>query len=76
LLICGRLSKKQLLFKSFIGLTVQEFDDIYDKEIVKGYQTLSKTIVSARKDVRKRKAGAIGLPFKLFIKEKTDLQCF
>jgi hypothetical protein len=32
------LSKKPLLFKSFTGLTVQEFDDIYDKEeITKRY---------------------------------------
>ncbi|HXS61165.1 MAG TPA: hypothetical protein VN703_10190, partial [Candidatus Sulfopaludibacter sp.] len=29
LLSYDRLSKKPLLFKSFTGLTVQEFDDIY-----------------------------------------------
>jgi hypothetical protein len=29
------LSKKPLLFKSFIGLTVQEFDNIYNKKIAK-----------------------------------------
>jgi len=32
-----RLFKKPLLFRSFAGLTVQEFDDIYNKEIVKRY---------------------------------------
>ena len=26
-----------MLFKSFTGLTVQEFDNIYDKEITKRY---------------------------------------
>jgi hypothetical protein len=30
--------QKALLFKSFTGLTVQEFVDIYDKEIVKRYE--------------------------------------
>ena len=30
-----RLSRKPLLFKSFTGLTVQEFDDIY---MIKKYQ--------------------------------------
>jgi len=38
LLSYDRLSKKPLLFKSFTGLTVQEFDNIYDKEeITKRY---------------------------------------
>jgi len=36
-LLYDRLSKKPLLFKSFTGLTVQEFDDIYNKEITKRY---------------------------------------
>ena len=31
------LSKKPLLFKSFTGLSVQEFDDIYNKQIAKKY---------------------------------------
>jgi len=31
------LSKKPLLFKSFTGITVQEFDDIYNKKIAKKY---------------------------------------
>jgi hypothetical protein len=37
LLSYGRLSRKPLLFKSFTGLTVQEFDNIYDKKITKRY---------------------------------------
>jgi hypothetical protein len=37
LLSYDRLSKKPLLFKSFTGLTVQEFDDIYTKKIAKRY---------------------------------------
>ena len=39
LLSYDRLSKKPLLFKSFTGLTVKEFDDIYDKEIAKRYES-------------------------------------
>jgi hypothetical protein len=35
LLIYDSLSKNPLLFKSFTGITVQDFDDIYDKEIAK-----------------------------------------
>ena len=38
LLLCERLSTKPKLFKSFTGLTVQEFDDIYKKEIAKRYK--------------------------------------
>jgi hypothetical protein len=37
LLSFDRLSKKPLLFKSFTGLTVQEFDDIHNKKIAKRY---------------------------------------
>jgi hypothetical protein len=31
------LSKMPPLFKSFTGLTLQEFDDIYDKKLAKKY---------------------------------------
>jgi len=41
LLSYEQLSKKPLLFKSFTGLTVQEFDDIYNKKIVKRYLNMS-----------------------------------
>ena len=30
--------KKPILLKSLTGLTAQEFDDIHDKELVKGFQ--------------------------------------
>jgi hypothetical protein len=37
LLSYDRLSKKPLLFKSFTGLVVEEFDDIHNKKIAKKY---------------------------------------
>ena len=58
-----RLSKKPLLFKSFTGLTVQEFDDIFDKEITKRYAKHEIQRLSKRKD-REREIGA-GRHFKL-----------
>jgi hypothetical protein len=61
LLSYERLSKKPLLFKSFTGLTVQEFDDIYHKQIVKKYENHEiKRLSCKRKENRKRKIGAIG----------------
>jgi Helix-turn-helix of DDE superfamily endonuclease len=65
-----RLSKKPLLFKSFAGLTVQSFDDIYDKEITKRYNKYEiQRLSSAKKSVRERKIGA-GRPFKLDVKDR------
>ena len=64
-----RLSKKPLLFKSFTGLTIKEFDDIYKKEIVKRYEKHEIKRLSTRKEDRKRKYGA-GRPFKLDIKNR------
>ena len=64
-----RLSKKPLLFKSFTGLTVKEFDEIYDKEIVKRYCKHEIKRLSNRKDSRERSIGA-GRPFKLDIKNR------
>jgi hypothetical protein len=53
-----RLSKKPLLlFKSFVGLTVQEFGDIYDKKIAEKYAKYGIQRFSKRKD-RKRDIGA------------------
>jgi hypothetical protein len=70
LLSYDRLSKKPLLFKSFTGLSVQEFNDIYDKEITKKYTNHEiRRLSSKRKDIRERKAGA-GRPFKLHIKDR------
>jgi hypothetical protein len=64
LLSYDRLSRKPLLFKSFTGLTVQEFDNIYSKKIAKKYDKYElQRLSSKRKDVRERKAGAVGRPF-------------
>jgi len=51
-----RLSKKLLLFKSVTGLTVQEFDDIFDKVITKKYGKHRIQRLSKRKN-RERKSG-------------------
>ena len=63
-----RLSKKPLLFKSFTGLTVQEFDYIYDKEISKKYARHEVHRLSKRKG-RKRDIGA-GRSFKLDLENR------
>jgi len=63
-----RLSKKPLLFKSFTGLTVVEFNDIYDKEITKRYHKHESKRLSKRKD-RERSIGA-GRHFKLDVKDR------
>jgi hypothetical protein len=69
LLLYDRLSRKPLLFKSFTGLTVQEFDDIYNKEIAKRYEKHEMQRLSNKKDNRKRKFGA-GRHFKLDVKNR------
>ena len=57
-----------MLFKSFTGLSLIEFDNIYNKEIVKRYDKYEIQRLSSKiKDVRERKAGA-GRPFKLDVK--------
>ncbi len=59
-----------MLFKSFTGLTVQEFDDIYNKKIAKKYEKHeSKRLSCKRKEDRKRKIGA-GRHFKLNLKDR------
>ncbi|MER5176213.1 MAG: hypothetical protein ABJB76_02260 [Candidatus Nitrosocosmicus sp.] len=63
-----RLSKKPLLFKSFTGLKLQEFDNIYNKEIVKRYERHELKRLSKRKG-RKRGIGA-GRHFKLDLENK------
>ena len=69
LLSYDRLSKKPLLFKSFTGLTVQEFDNIYDKEeITKRYDKHENKRLSKRK-ARGRSIGA-GRPFKRDVKDR------
>jgi hypothetical protein len=69
LLSYDRLSKKPLLFKSFTGLTVQEFDDIYDKEITKKYDKHEIQRLSSKRKNRKRAMGA-GRHFKLDVKDR------
>ena len=64
-----RLSKKPLLFKSFTGLTVKEFDEIYDKEIVKRYCKHEIRRLSNRKGGRERSIGA-ARHFKLDVKNR------
>ena len=64
-----RLSKKPLLFKSFTGLTVKEFDDIYKNEIAKRHGKHEIRRLSNRKDSRERSIGA-GRRFKLDVKNR------
>ncbi len=64
------LSKKPLLFTSFTGLTVQEFDDIYEKKVTKRYTKHEiQRSSSKRKKDRERKAG-VGRSFKLDVKNR------
>jgi len=69
LLSYDRLSKKPLLFKSFTGLTVQEFEDIYNKEILKKYDKHEIKRLSKRK-TRKESIGTAGRHFKLDVKDR------
>ena len=68
LLSYERLFKKPLFFKSFTGLTIKEFDDIYDKEIIKKYPKHELKRLTKRID-RKRKIGA-GKHFKLDVRDR------
>lgn len=63
-----RLSKKPLLFKSFTGQTVKEFDDMYDKGMAKRYCRHEIKRLSKRKG-RERSMGA-GRHFKLDVKNR------
>ena len=63
----ARLSKKPLLFKSFTGLEISEFNAIY-AEIESTYNEHERKHLSRRK--RERKVGAAGRPFKLKGKER------
>ena len=64
-----RLSKKPLLFKSFTGLTIEEFDDIYKNEISRKYYKHEIQRLSKRKNHRERSAGT-GRLFKLGVKNR------
>jgi hypothetical protein len=67
LLSYERLSRKPILFKSFTGLIVQEFDETYE-EIAKRYDKQEIKRLSKRKN-RERSMGA-GRPFKLDVKNR------
>ena len=69
LLSYDRLSKKPLLFKSFTGLTVKQFDEIYDKEITKKYTKYEIQRLSKGNKDRERNIGA-GRHFKLDLKDR------
>ena len=62
----ARLSRRPLLFKSFTGLEITEFD-IISKEIESKYYEHEIKRLSKRK--RKRDVGA-GRPFKLKLRER------
>ena len=64
-----KLSKMQLLFKTFTGLAVVEFDNIYDKEITQRYDKYELKRLSIRKESRKISYGA-GRPYKLNVKDR------
>ncbi len=58
-----------MLFKSFTGITIKEFDNIYKNEISKKYYKHEIKCLSNRKD-RERKFGAIGRHFKLDVRDR------
>ena len=58
-----------MVFKSFTGITVQEFVNIYNKEIAKKYEKHEIKRISQTKRNRKRKMGA-GRHFKLNLKDR------
>jgi len=63
------LSRKPILFKSFTSLSVQEFDDIYDKKITKRYHDHELQRLSSKRKDRERDIGP-GRPFKLDVKDR------
>ena len=65
----ARLSKKPLLFRSFTGLEISEFNAIY-AEIESTYNEHERKRFSRRKRERKVGAAAAGRPFKLKVKER------
>ena len=64
-----RLSRKPLLFRSFTGLTVRVFDDIYDNQISKRHRRHEIRRLSKRNGGRERSIGA-GRRFKLGVKNR------
>lgn len=69
MLIYGRLSRKPRLFKSFTGLSVQQFDNVY-REIESKYPKYEiKRLSSRRRNKRERDVGA-GRHFKLTLRDR------
>jgi len=64
-----RLFKRPLLFRSFTGLTVSEFDSIYIGIESKYNEHERRRRLSNRKK-RQRDVGGAGRPFKLKVKER------
>ena len=64
-----RLSKKPLLFKSFTGLSVQQFDDVF-KVIESKYAKHETKRLSSRKERRRDRAVGAGRRFKFVIKNR------
>jgi hypothetical protein len=69
LLSYSKLSRKPLLFRSFTGLSVKEFNDIYNKEITKRYHDYELQCLSSQRKNRSRSIGA-DRPFKLDVKDR------
>jgi hypothetical protein len=57
-----------MVFKSFTGLTIDDFDKIYNKETIKRYEKYEIQRLSKRNN-KKRVMGA-GKPFKLDVKNR------
>ena len=64
----NRLSKKPSLFKSFTGLSIQQFNDIY-KEIKAKYKKYEIKRLSSKRTRRERDVGA-GRHFKLIVEDR------
>jgi hypothetical protein len=69
LLSYDKLSRKPLLFKSFTGLSVQQFDEIF-KEIEARYDKYEINRLSSRKERRRERAVGAGRHFKLPVKNR------
>lgn len=63
-----RLSKKPSLFKSFTGISIQQFDNIY-KEIKSKYEKYEIKRLSSKRR-RERDVGAIDRHFKLIVEDR------
>lgn len=64
-----RLSRKPLLFKSFTGLSVKQFDDVF-KEIESKYPKYEIKRLSSRKERRRKRTLGAGRHFKLVVKDR------